>query len=468
MLAGDAQCAGRALVRSFKKSAEIVAQQNVAELISDKTEYRVDGEVGALRFGCHLVMCNGAVVLDTSIELFPPLIGKERYETQSFKELAFEHGVVARSYRSTADMLGRIRHQPKGTALNTLRCSAEVEGTLAAAALRDEAKRVLEQAEIDSETLQPRHEPVQPEPQYLPSDLVEAALVQEAPNPQSLRVMRANPVNYEDPAVTVNLSVDDVGVKKQKQERPKRGGRVANNNDDASNKRAQRSADEDEGDKKRVHTTVAHVQMQGRTQMFAAHSVLSACMHVLAFLCDNDLLRWNLLFFVDGQRSLHATLLELFRWRGSVQPILDWHHLDKKCQQQLSLALNNRRIRNEVLKGVLALLWHGNIDAAMAYLHRVDPKHIKSEQELEKLVGYFERNRRCIPCYSVRKKLGLRNSSNQGEKANDLLVSSRQKHNGMSWSPTGSLALSTLTALVKNGKHKRWFETQTVDFRLAA
>jgi hypothetical protein len=31
----------------------------------------------------------------------------------------------------------------------------------------------------------------------------------------------------------------------------------------------------------------------------------------------------------------------------------------------------------------------------------------------------------------VRRELGLRNSSNQGEKANDLLVAARQKHHGM-------------------------------------
>jgi hypothetical protein len=39
-----------------------------------------------------------------------------------------------------------------------------------------------------------------------------------------------------------------------------------------------------------------------------------------------------------------------------------------------------------------------------------------------------------IPVYAVRRQLGLRNSSNRGEKANDLLVAARQKHNGMSWS----------------------------------
>jgi len=60
----------------------------------------------------------------------------------------------------------------------------------------------------------------------------------------------------------------------------------------------------------------------------------------------------------------------------------------------------------------------------------------------------------------------LRNSSNIGEKANDLLVSDRQKHNGMSWSKVGSVALASLTALVKNCEYKKWFETKTIEFKL--
>lgn len=73
-----------------------------------------------------------------------------------------------------------------------------------------------------------------------------------------------------------------------------------------------------------------------------------------------------------------------------------------------------------------------------------------------------------IPCYSVRKKLGLRNSSNIGEKMNDILVSDRQKHNGMSWSKTGSVTLTSLTGLKRNKEHKKWFEEGDLEFELVA
>ena len=130
--------------------------------------------------------------------------------------------------------------------------------------------------------------------------------------------------------------------------------------------------------------------------------------------------------------------------------------------------MNNRHARNEVLKGLLSLLWYGDIDAAIEYLSQVEATHVKAPSALEKLAGYFERNRLCIPCYAARKKLGLRNSSNLGEKANDLVVSDRQKHNGMSWSQDGSSALSTLRALVCNDNDGEWFESSTVSFRQAA
>jgi hypothetical protein len=96
------------------------------------------------------------------------------------------------------------------------------------------------------------------------------------------------------------------------------------------------------------------------------------------------------------------------------------------------------------------------------------PFIVKDEKALSDLIGYLERNRPYIPCYSVWKQLGLPNSSNRGEKANDLVVSARQKHNGMSWSKPGSVALAAVTALVRNGEYKRWFQTGTLSFAFSA
>jgi hypothetical protein len=314
---------------------------------------------------------------------------------------------------------------------------------------------------MDAETLEPKRPRKACARRQLDPDLVEAALRDVAPDPATLAAMRSNPVGYEDPRVTVDVSIDDVLANKQREHR-RAGVREPAGHDPEATAPATTEG------KKRVHTTVAHVQTPAGSRIYATGTLTKTCLFVLAFLTENRLLKCNWMFFVDGQRTLHEGLLRLFAWQGTLQLILDWHHLDKKCQEMLSRGMNNRHARNEVLKDLLAVLWHGDIDAAVEHLSRVDASRVKAPGALEKLAGYFERNTQCIPCYSARKKLGLRNSSNLGEKANDLVVSDRQKHNGMSWSQDGSTALSTLLTLVRNDNHGEWLESGTVSFRQAA
>ena len=93
---------------------------------------------------------------------------------------------------------------------------------------------------------------------------------------------------------------------------------------------------------------------------------------------------------------------------------------------------------------------------------------MKNPDAIRVLLGYLERNRPYIPCYDVRKRLGLRNSSNIGEKMNDLLVSDRQKHKGMSWSVSGSSALAALEALKRNNTYQHWFEYHEIPLKQVA
>jgi len=55
-------------------------------------------------------------------------------------------------------------------------------------------------------------------------------------------------------------------------------------------------------------------------------------------------------------------------------------------------------------------------------------------------------------------------SSNLVEKANDLVVSNRQKHNGMSWSADGSTSLATLTSVRLNDEHMNWLSNHDITF----
>ena len=125
-------------------------------------------------------------------------------------------------------------------------------------------------------------------------------------------------------------------------------------------------------------------------------------------------------------------------------------------------------IRNAILTDLIPLLWNGLTDQAIGLLKQIKPAKIKNDEKMAKLIAYLERNRPMIPCYALRKNLGLCNSSAIGEKTNDLLVSSRQKHNGMSWSKNGSLALAALTAAKFNKEDQAWLSKRELSFKLAA
>ncbi|MBF0239641.1 MAG: hypothetical protein HQM12_18220 [SAR324 cluster bacterium] len=173
------------------------------------------------------------------------------------------------------------------------------------------------------------------------------------------------------------------------------------------------------------------------------------------------------MFFVDGH-SLYTTLLQFFCWRSKLTIILDWYHLEKKCKELLSMACKGSLIRNSILDQLRPLLWHGLVEQAVDYLRLIPENQLKNREELLHLIRYLEKNRPMIPAYEIRRRLGLRNSSNRGEKANDLLVADRQKNNGMSWSKAGSVALASVTALKKNKEYDAWFQTGEMEFKLAS
>ena len=132
------------------------------------------------------------------------------------------------------------------------------------------------------------------------------------------------------------------------------------------------------------------------------------------------------------------------------------------------MGLNGKEIRNQVPEELMPLLWHGLTDRAVKLLKNLPKDKIKDKKRVSQLADYLKKNKAMIPAYAIRKKIGLRNSSNIGEKANELLVSHRQKHNGMSRSKSGSVALASVTALKKNNEYHRWFGEGELDFKLAA
>lgn len=394
--------------------------------------------------------------MDTAKDVFKTLYSKEWYRTMGFNELAFDFARHA-SYRQAAQKLNRVRNEEAGTPVRTLSNIVEMEGERVQEKVSKMTKDILydnEFLETGIPTFENKAKAFIPDKRKIKiSHKTIADKIKEynKDKPENLRI----PVNeqenfYEDINNTVNISIDDVSVKKQKPERPK---------------------DKEKSQDFKTHyvrNTIVHIEKLKESYCLNASSTVEILPRVVAFLLYNNILKNYLLFFVDGEKSLHNSIVNVFGWFNHYGILLDWYHLGEKCKMELSLALKKRDFRNEVLEKVEQQLWIGKIDEAIEILRSVDKDNIKSESNIERLIGYFERNRNYIPCYALRKSLGLRISSNKAEKANYLLVAGRQKHNGMSWSKEGSVALATITTLYKNKEQKEWLEKSQVSFKFVS
>ena len=94
-------------------------------------------------------------------------------------------------------------------------------------------------------------------------------------------------------------------------------------------------------------------------------------------------------------------------------------------------------------------------------IRRSDPlkgalEWVRNPAGVEELIAYLEKRQAYIPNYQQRKQAGLWIASTRVEKYNDWEVSGRCKHQGMSWSPQGVLALAALEAARLNGELDDW------------
>ena len=379
--------------------------------------------------------------------------GEEKYQTEGFKDIALIYGTAEESFRKTSALINRIRHQEEGgTPFRTVRETVEDEGSLLQEYLEQKASSIF-QANGFTPAGCPQSaitEPLTPNALTLSEDDLEEIRIDYSILKDYQAKILKNPVSYEDTKQSVNISIDDVGTKKQKENRDK------TSNDPLSKKK-----------RVYVQNSVIHVEKGGKSYILNGYGMLVVLRILLAFLLHNHLLSNRLVFFVDGN-SLYSMVVELFSWHKSLSVILDWYHLKKKCQGLLSMAMKGKEIRNTVLDKLIPLLWHGLVDQAVTHLESLPESEIKNEDARSELIHYLTKNRPMIPVYAIRKELGLRNSSNRGEKANDLIVANRQKHHGMSWSQSGSVSLASVSALKQNQEYKQWFREREIEFKLAS
>jgi hypothetical protein len=153
----------------------------------------------------------------------------------------------------------------------------------------------------------------------------------------------------------------------------------------------------------------------------------------------------------DGARWIR----DCFQWRvvllwQQAELILDWYHRKKQCYQLPRMLCRGRTAKQELLKLLLRHLWHGQGDLALALLQRYRPQ-TKNEEKRDELIGYIQKNRQAIPHSCERRQHRQCNGSAHAEKANDVLVARRQKHQGMPWSLATSDALCALKIFMLHG-----------------
>jgi hypothetical protein len=218
--------------------------------------------------------------------------------------------------------------------------------------------------------------------------------------------------------------------------------------------------------KKRVDNTVIHFENCDGKYILNGFGMAPTLRVLLGFLAGNGILsrQQQLVFFTDGARIIHDEIERMFKFTNH-KIILDWYHLVKKFSELFSMAFKGKQIRNAFLDAIKPLLWRGDVDGAIKMMENADNYKVKRRDCLQQLIDYLERVRVYIPCYALRAELGLRNSSNRGEKSNDLVVAARQKHNGMSWSEDGSVDLAHICCACVNNEINVWAHRHEIPFK---
>ena len=370
---------------------------------------------------------------------------KERVLSLSFLEAA-SCACTKTSYRDAADILNRFpgRTDINSIKLRTLSDSIGRIGAEISEELSDVTAHILSMYGFDAESALPLEGVV------LSDNITTVSASQDAgPDKPGINeaIAAVNDSREEKipfsaaeikiesvPEECVYVSIDDIGVKHQKDSRKEGSVR----------------------DYKYVENTVAHIQYGDESYILTGTGMRNVFKSVLAFLLVNNLLSRELVFLTDGAQDIRSHIQSVFQFHPYMV-ILDWFHLKKRCQEWLSMAIRGKDRRNAILEKVLRYLWAGDVAGASEYLSSLDPADIKNRKWLDNLLGYFQKKGDAITCYALRAKPGLRNSSNPVEKANDLVVAGRQKHNGMAWSPEGSGALAALQMIYLNNQPDLWF-----------
>jgi hypothetical protein len=383
---------------------------------------------------------------------------KQRLRSVSLRELSLR--LVSRlSYRDTTDVLNRALHREgdDGARTSTMEDWVESFGKSLSEGYTSKAEEILESYHIDKQS------GLISEGASLPPSVLNPELPAVIGEKQARHLIteynrgrdRMTKLKYDELASGIEdgtgkccyISIDDIGVRFQK---PERKGKCKKN-------------------RSFIENTVIHIQAEGKQYTLTAIGMDKAFKQLVAFLLENKLMEdYRLIFFSDGAACIRDCIGKYFGFRQHTI-ILDWLHLEKKCNEFLSMGIKGPKDEKQRIKKELAsILWTGRYQRAINYLESLKKSQVRNSVKIGELKDYIRRKSPNLTCYALRHELKLRISSNRVEKANDLVVATRQKHNGMSWSRNGSGALAIITATMINGEMEEWLTKRRIEYRMAS
>ena len=161
----------------------------------------------------------------------------------------------------------------------------------------------------------------------------------------------------------------------------------------------------------------------------------------------------NLVAITDGARNIRLLFEQVFA--QPVTLILDWYHLRKKCYELMSMIARNKAEKETHLQIILAHLWQGQTNEALAYLQT--QVLVRNPTKFEELLTYLHKHTSEIINYEKRQLAGKTIGSGRMEKGVDQTIGHRQKRKGLSWRDLGSRALALLKMAELNHQwHTLW------------
>ena len=209
----------------------------------------------------------------------------------------------------------------------------------------------------------------------------------------------------------------------------------------------------------RVATTEGYRYVSGWGDSFLQY------LWVLVLLCLDP--HRSLLLIADGAHWIRNFYTDMLAHIPNKQMILDWYHLHKKCYDLSSMICRDRTAKAGLLAKLYRPLWRGRVAEAVAVLVAYRPQ-AKNEKVLDQLITYLQDRHNFIPDYGQRRQdrryscAGAGIGSAQAEKGNDLIVTRRQKKQGMHCSLETSEALAALKTLILNGGWELYWRQRQV------